>query len=278
MSLRTVEERIEAALPSMPGWCTVEKGKRVAALTYGAELCVELGVFGGRSLFAIGLALADQGSGRADGVDPYTASASLEGVNDPANDEWWSTVPYGEIADYAEAMLQNASLADRVRIVRKRSADAVADYADGSIDLLHQDSNHSEAVSCEEVVLWAPKVRPGGTWIFDDANWPSTQAAQRMLLDRGFTLEEDYGAWRVFHAPGNLLEATYRAMDREHLGGTGHAVVAKDGVRAIMFGCASREDAEGLAELLSRSRFVRAWAVSHELREAPAPEREEVAR
>jgi hypothetical protein len=201
VSLQDVEKTIETVVPGLPGWCTVEKGKRVAALTYGAELCVELGVFGGRSLVAIGLALLDQDRGRADGIDPYTASAALEGENDRANDAWWSGIAYDDIAAIARDAVRSLSLGGRVRLVRARSAEAVLDYADGSVDLLHQDSNHSELVSCQEVTLWAPKMRSRGTWVFDDVNWPTTQAAQRMLLERGFTELEDHHLWKVFQAP-----------------------------------------------------------------------------
>jgi len=201
VSQQEIERVIETVVPSLPGWCTVEKGRRLAALTYGAELCVELGVFGGRSLIAIGLALLDQGRGRVDGIDPYTASAALEGENDRANDTWWSGISYEAIAAVAGDVVQTLGLGAHVRLVRARSADAVAHYADQSIDLLHQDSNHSALVSCQEVTLWAPKMRPRGTWVFDDTNWPTTQAAQRMLLERGFTELEDHQLWKVFRAP-----------------------------------------------------------------------------
>jgi predicted O-methyltransferase YrrM len=201
MTLQETEAVVEEIIPRLPGWCTTEKGKRMAALAYGSELCVELGVFGGRSLMAIAAALNDQGFGRVDGIDPYTKEAALEGVNDQANDEWWSSLPYEEIAQRTEQVFTYLSSVGRVRLIRKRSADAVGDYEDRSIDLLHQDSNHSELVSCQEVDLWMPKMKPGSLWVFDDTNWPTTQAAQGMLCVRGYVLAEDYGAWRVFRAP-----------------------------------------------------------------------------
>jgi hypothetical protein len=201
VSLADVEQVIEQVLERLPGWCTLEKGKRLAALTYGCEFCVELGVFGARSLVPIGLALLDQRSGRADGIDPYTSTAALEGKNDVANDQWWAGISYAAIADGARDTIQSLALGDYVRLVRKRSTDAAADYADRSIDLLHQDSNHSELISCEEVRLWAPKMRAGGVWIFDDTNWPTTQAAQRLLLERGFVVLEDHQQWKAFRVP-----------------------------------------------------------------------------
>lgn len=199
MSRISVEAVIEQELPTMPGWCTPEKGKRMAWYARGAELCVELGVFGGRSLVALALTLADQGFGRADGIDPFTASASLEGSNDPANDEWWSKLNYEDIARSARETLQRLNLSPNyAQIIRMRSRDVVGLYEDGSIDVLHQDSNHSEEVSSEEVELWTPKMAPEGYWIFDDTNWPTTKKAQNALMGLGFVELEDHGDWKVY--------------------------------------------------------------------------------
>lgn len=201
MSHESVEQSVQTALPQLPGWCSVEKGKRLAALARGTELCVELGVYGGQSLVAIGLALLDQGRGSVDGVDPYDVVAALEGDNGPAVDEVWRVTAFEPIERAARSMVQRLALGDHVRFVRARSTAAVLGYADGSVDLLHQDSNHSELVSCREVAAWAPKVRPGGVWVFDDSDWATTQAAQRMLVERGFTEREDHHLWKVFRAP-----------------------------------------------------------------------------
>lgn len=193
-----VEAMVDLTLPVLPGWCTPEKGKRMAALATGASLCVELGVFGGRGLVALALPLREQGFGRADGIDPYTAAASLEGTNDPANDEWWGNLDYESIARIAQSAIDDAGLHGCVRIIRTLSREAVRSYEDGSVDVLHQDSNHSEDVSCEEVALWTPKIRSGGYWIFDDTDWASTQRAQRELVTTGFELLEDHRTWKVY--------------------------------------------------------------------------------
>ncbi len=201
MSHADVEALIERELPILPGWCTPEKGKRMAELTRGASLCVELGVFGGRGLVAMALSLKDQGFGRADGIDPFTAEASLEGTNDPANDEWWAKLDYKAIERAAVEALGRLGLEPHTRIVRLVSRDASAAYLDQTVDVLHQDSNHSEEISSQEVIAWAPKMRPGGYWIFDDTNWPTTQKAQKMLELLGFEQLEDHGSWKVYKAP-----------------------------------------------------------------------------
>jgi hypothetical protein len=198
MSQADVEAIIEGELPELPGWCSIEKAKRMAYLSHGAALCVELGVFGARGLVAISLALKDQGFGRADGIDPYTPAAALEGTNDPKNDTWWSDLDYEAVARAAQEALYKLGLVPYARLVRMRSLDVVDFYGDGTIDLIHQDSNHSEKISTEEVARWAPKIRSGGWWVFDDTDWVSTQKAQRDLVALGFKEIEDHGTWKVY--------------------------------------------------------------------------------
>jgi hypothetical protein len=83
-------------------------------------------------------------------------------------------------------------------VIRSRSLDAVDAFAERSVSVLHQDGNHSERVSDEEVIRWAPKIRRGGYWIADDTRWTSTQRAQQRLIELGFSLIEDHGDWRVY--------------------------------------------------------------------------------
>lgn len=204
MSLPPYVEAIidrELSPTGLPGWCTPEKGRRLAELARGASLCVELGVFGARSLVAIALGLRAHGSGRVDGIDPYTPDAALEGKNDPANDKWWSELDYESIAREAQTACYRLGLAQYTRIVRMHSRAMVEFYADRSIDLLHVDSNHSQEVSLWEVEHWASKVRSGGYWIADDVDWPTLAAAQNRLIELGFKVIEHHGTWAVYVAP-----------------------------------------------------------------------------
>lgn len=209
--LTEADRIIETIVAGLPGWCTADKARRIMRIVVAAEadLVVELGVFGARSFVPLALGLRVLGRGVAHGIDPWATAATLEGRNDPANDAYWKTVDLEEILRHAQSGIERAGVDEYVRLIRKRSQDAVADYADKSISVLHQDSNHSEEVSCAEVDLWVPKIRPGGVWIIDDANWPSTQAAQRKLASLGFTpLEHNErtpeghdDAWAALRAP-----------------------------------------------------------------------------
>jgi hypothetical protein len=48
------------------------------------------------------------------------------------------------------------------RIIRKTSMDALADFADNSLDYVYLDGDHSFRFIAEDVVEWTKKVRPGG--------------------------------------------------------------------------------------------------------------------
>lgn len=140
--------------------------------------------------------------GRVHGIDPYTADAALEGTNAIENQEWWSKVDYGRILQSARDALARAQVDKIVQLIIHRSHDVVSAYSDRSITMTHMDSNHSEECSCYEVETWAPKMRPGGFWVFDDINWPSTLKAQEKLEhEKGFTLLEKYETWAVYRAP-----------------------------------------------------------------------------
>jgi hypothetical protein len=122
-------------------------------------------------------------------------------VNDPANDAWWSAVDYEAVLGRFLDAVRRADVTRYVRVIRQRSAAAVLAFADGTVSVLHQDSNHSELISSEEVARWAPRLRSGGYWVADDCDWPTTARALQMLADLGFALVEDHGSWRVYRKP-----------------------------------------------------------------------------
>lgn len=188
---------------SIHGWCTHEKAAALMDLVYksNSSLCVELGVFGGKSLLPIALASKKiNPSSKVIGIDAWETQASLEGKNDEANDAWWSNINYDEIYEYTKDLMKSNDVDSIVELWRCKSRDAVSKFADNSIDVLHQDSNHSEEISCEEVELYSKKVKLGGFWIFDDTDWSTTKTAQSNLLTKGYTiiLTESAKKWTVF--------------------------------------------------------------------------------
>ena len=200
MSNTNLYADIERIIPSLEGWCSIDKSKKMAdwIVNHKPNKCVEIGVFAGRSLIAIALALKHNQYGKIDGIDPWSAPAALEGKNNIENDQWWGKIDFEHFYFYTINKVKEYGLTNQTAIIKAKSIDAVKNYEDCSLDLVHIDGNHSEETSVLDVNLWAPKVKNGGIIIFDDTDWETTKKAQNKIIELGFVLEGDYVTWRIY--------------------------------------------------------------------------------
>ena len=201
MNMSEVYAAIDKVVPTLQGWCSVEKARRLAEIVVevNAKRAIELGVFGSRSLYPIALGGLVSGA-QVFGIDPWTKTDSLEGTHDRKNSDWWGKLDYEQVFGWAKAAVADF---DNVTLLRKRSDQVLELFLDGEIDVLHQDGNHSEESSSREVELWLSKMKPGGIWIMDDIDWKvgdkvGTAKAQGMLLQNGYVEVENFGSWAVF--------------------------------------------------------------------------------
>jgi cephalosporin hydroxylase len=198
-----LEKSFQTNYTTFHGWCTVEKARKIIELVgiMKPDLCVELGVYAGRSLLPLAVSAKHHNpNARVVGIDAWSKDASLEGENSKENDDWWSKIDYNYFMSYTSDLLKLFQAQSITELWKARSVDVSHKFEDESIDILHQDSNHSEKVSCDEVELYWNKVKKGGYWIFDDTNWETTKKAQDLLVGFGYT--EIYSApkneWKVF--------------------------------------------------------------------------------
>lgn len=183
------------------GWCSYEKGQRLAilAIDMNAQVIVEVGVFGGRSLIPMALGCQFKGSGVVMGIDPWAKDAALEGKNDNLNNDWWGNVVDLElIFSSFVKYVDKYALRDHCKYLRMKSNEAVDQFADKSIDIFHQDSNHSEEVSCAEVEKWISKMKTKSAWICDDTEWPTIQKSLRLIESYGFKIDQQYQNWCIY--------------------------------------------------------------------------------
>lgn len=180
----------------LEGWCSPEKALKLAEIIIDnkCKVCVELGVFAGRSLLPI--AIASGKDSKVVGIDAWSSNASSEGVNDKVNEEWWNKIDYDKFFKYTKDLMNIHKV--KVELIRDKSVNVVNMFEDQSIDLLHQDSNHSEEVSSKEVELYWNKVKRGGFWVFDDTNWETTQKAQNDLKSKGYEVIYETDSWTIF--------------------------------------------------------------------------------
>lgn len=171
-------------IQSLHGWCSKEKAEALAEIVvqHKPKVCVELGVFGGRSLIVIGLALREVGEcGMVWGIDPWTVDAAIEGNVGEANADWWKSIDIQDIRNKAMSAVTSQNLWANVSVIVAKSENVASLF--NQIDFLHVDSNHSEEKSTLDVHLWSNRVKSGGHILFDDADWISTQKALSELKE-----------------------------------------------------------------------------------------------
>lgn len=196
---------IDKYIPTMEGWSTPRKCKALANAIKdsNASLSYEIGIFAGRGLVAMAMAHREIKKGHAFGIDTWSPVASLEGSNSPVNDEWWSKLDYAYIFRCFKNSITLLGLEDWAKWEVDHSKSALYKVTDASIDVMHQDGNHSDEVCSWEVQNWSKKLRAGGYWFMDDTNWETTTNAQKWLKKNGFTeLHVDDGGWSIFQKNG----------------------------------------------------------------------------
>jgi predicted O-methyltransferase YrrM len=165
----------------LAGWCSREKALTIAriVLEERPKICVEIGVFGGRSLMPCAAALRHNGEGEIYGIEAWSPNIAIEQATDAINDDWWSKVDFAGIKRAFYQFAAAANLTAHVRLIEAPSGRAAGLF--DSIDFLHIDGSHSMVNAAEDVILYARKVRSGGIVVFDDINWKSTAPARELL-------------------------------------------------------------------------------------------------
>lgn len=168
----------------LPGWCSPAKGRWLADVIQRERLIhvVEIGVFGGRSLLAMALAVRQVGRGGfVLGVDSYDLGHQVEGVRLQPHIDWAQSIPFETLHANALSEIRSRGLQNHCAILRAGSLECAGLIGPATVDLLHIDGCHSVLASCRDVETWVPKVRPGGLVVLDDCEWESIQTARRIL-------------------------------------------------------------------------------------------------
>jgi predicted O-methyltransferase YrrM len=172
---------IVQAETKLAGWCTREKALCLVRtiLQERPQVCVEIGIFGGRSLIPCAAALQHIGSGVIYGVEAWSPQVAVAHATNQVNDDWWSKIDFTRIKHDFLQFVVDTSLAAQVRIIEVASERAATLF--DQIDFLHIDGSHSIVNAADDVIRYATKVRRGGIVVFDDINWQSTAPARELL-------------------------------------------------------------------------------------------------
>lgn len=190
-----LNQRIEALIPTMGGWCTVQRAQdlALAVLKLKAKTVVEIGTFEGRGFLSMAMALKEQGFGIAWAVDPWTNAAAVEGY-DKVNADWWGSIDLEAVYQRFLGHVEKQGVKDYVKVVRQKSDDVTPPEV---IDVLVVDGQHTEQ-AVRDVEKFASRVRPMGLVYVDDIEWSSLgpKHAVEKLLTMGFVklFDRDTGA------------------------------------------------------------------------------------
>lgn len=186
------------AMGRLEGWCSREKAALLIDIILALKpaVVVEIGVFGGKSLVPMALALKHIGAGKIYGIDPWSAEKSIEGM-EAEHLEWWASLDHDGILNTLLQEMTLSALASQIELIRETSEGCPPIR---NIDVLHIDGNHSEKSAYLDVTKWVPLMNEGGIVIFDDINWPSTESAIAWLDEHctklvEYSEENVWGIW-----------------------------------------------------------------------------------
>ena len=186
----TLEQPASAA---PEGWLTDAQAARLRerAAAAGAGTVVEIGSFRGRSTVVLARAAAPGATVVA--IDPHAGS-------DRGPQEIGADPTRGD-ADHEAftANLAAAGVSDRVRHVRKMSADALGDV-EGPLAMLYVDGAHRFAPARDDIARWGDRVAPGGVMLVHDSF--SSIGVTGALLAQCVA----GGGWRYAGRTGSLAE------------------------------------------------------------------------
>lgn len=192
-------QAIKEILPTLPGWCTYEKAKRMSELIIKTRpnVSVEIGVFGGSSFIPIAMTHAAIYQGRAWAIDPWDTQIAVNDYEAKEHRQWWEKVDMNHIYENFNKRIAEMGLRPYTNILRKKSNEVMPP---AEIGFLHIDGGHSD-IAINDAARFAPRVLKGGYVVVDDLDGVHGQGPIRAadeLINMGFKKIEDYKSWGVF--------------------------------------------------------------------------------
>lgn len=184
-------ERIGDLIEQVDGWCTPYKASVLykLALLEGVQLGVEIGIYGGKSLFPVAQAFKHKGYGIHYGIEAWDNEVAVETPTNEANDAWWRDLDLKGIKQRFLENMMRLEMGGEIAVIQAPSDVSFQLFSShrfrGKVDLLHIDGAHSVNESLHDVSNWTKIVRPGGFVILDDINWPTVHLAHDYLKRLG---------------------------------------------------------------------------------------------
>jgi predicted O-methyltransferase YrrM len=201
--------RLKDVLARLPGWCPEAKARWMVEriLGYDYKIATEIGVFAGRSVFPIALAIAANNGLAVYAVDAWENAIASASSSEYHDHVWWDDVDLVSIKSSFLKEIISQNLVGLVKLLELPSglAYAAASQKTGrTIDFLHIDGAHSEEQAVSDAANWSQLVTRGGTIVLDDIDWPGVVKAYQFLgekFDKVHELRGEKFAFAAFNVP-----------------------------------------------------------------------------
>jgi len=204
--------RLKEMMARLPGWCPEQKAiwmvDQIVENDY--KIAAELGVFAGRSVFPIALAIAANHGHAVYAVDAWENAVATSEPTNEQDQAWWHNVDLVAIKTSFLREMISQNLVSLIKILELPSAEAcmaVSQQVGRKIDFLHIDGAHAETQAVFDVTHWSQLVAPGGMIVLDDIDWPGVHEADAFLTSRFDRIKELRGDKFAFAAFRDVRES-----------------------------------------------------------------------
>jgi hypothetical protein len=183
------------------GWCSLEKAQEIikCILELSEEQeelnCLEVGVFGGKSLIPFSLTLKFLSRGTVYGIDPWNTQDALTGYDHPSHQQFWGTVDLENMLNVCCNAIEDLSVYEYTKLIRSTSDDAPAIE---NLSVIHIDGQHTVQV-LKDINKYASKVVLNGYCFIDDVDWSEdTKKSIKLIESYGFEMVKNVDASILF--------------------------------------------------------------------------------
>lgn len=171
------------------GWCSLDKSG--CFVDYVDDICsrvdnpvcVEIGVFGGKSILPVALELKRHNKGRLFAIDPWKNDEAGKGYEYwPTEHKYWTTVDLEFMYKFFLDLLTEYDLHEYVEVIRDTSDNAPEI---DNIDFLFIDGQHTDQ-AVRDTMKYATKVKLNGYCVVDDVTWGDVSKVPEILNKLGF--------------------------------------------------------------------------------------------
>lgn len=228
-------QKYDKEYPYLWGWCTDEKAEAIVNILRDIPnpVCVEIGVFGGRSAVPVLYSLKEAGHLYA--IDPWSNEEASRGYQ-PRDAEYWSNIPLNQFEQVFRRAIKDADVEDKVTVL-KQTSDKAAIPDDLAIDYLHIDGQHTPQL-IHDINKYASKVRVGGYCILDDVvnndNYWNIEYIREYIRSLGFYLITAVDK-AIIYKRVTVDPVDWKDFDREGIETTVKIVFEKKKVQAEHF-------------------------------------------